>query len=124
MADDGMKMNGTNGVQLWDTAFSVKALLECRTVAEEPAFRPTLTRALAFLEETQVRRDVPDCSRVYRHISNGGFPFSTRDCGWIVADCTAEGLLAVLYLQELPYVHIPARCTHAHTRWTCINDAV
>lgn len=30
----------------------------------------------------------------------GGFPFSTLDCGWIVADCTAEGLKAVLLLQE------------------------
>lgn len=31
----------------------------------------------------------------------GGFPFSTRDCGWIVADCTAEGLKSVMLLQEL-----------------------
>ena len=30
----------------------------------------------------------------------GGFPFSTRACGWIVADCTAEGLKAVMLLQE------------------------
>ena len=29
-----------------------------------------------------------------------GFPFSTRDCGWIVSDCTAEGLKAVLALQD------------------------
>ncbi|XP_037685834.1 lanosterol synthase isoform X3 [Choloepus didactylus] len=35
---------------------------------------------------------------------------STRDCGWIVADCTAEALKAVLLLQQLcPFVpeHIP-----------------
>ena len=31
----------------------------------------------------------------------GGFPFSTRDCGWIVADCTAEGLKSLMLLQEL-----------------------
>ena len=30
----------------------------------------------------------------------GGFPFSTHDCGWIVSDCTAEGLKAVMLLQE------------------------
>ena len=29
-----------------------------------------------------------------------GFPFSTRDCGWIVSDCTAEGLKALLTLQD------------------------
>uniref|UniRef100_A0A8D2LCI4 Terpene cyclase/mutase family member n=1 Tax=Varanus komodoensis TaxID=61221 RepID=A0A8D2LCI4_VARKO len=40
----------------------------------------------------------------------GGFPFSTRDCGWIVADCTAEGLKSVMLLQEkCPFIkdHIP-----------------
>lgn len=36
------------------------------------------------------------CVRVIQ----GGFPFSTRDCGWIVADCTAEGLKSVMLLQE------------------------
>ena len=29
-----------------------------------------------------------------------GFPFSTRDCGWIVADCTAEGLKALLFVHD------------------------
>uniref|UniRef100_A0A7N6F700 Terpene cyclase/mutase family member n=1 Tax=Anabas testudineus TaxID=64144 RepID=A0A7N6F700_ANATE len=38
----------------------------------------------------------------------GGFPFSTRDCGWIVADCTAEGLKSVMLLQEqCPYISQP-----------------
>lgn len=40
----------------------------------------------------------------------GGFPFSTLDCGWIVADCTAEALKSVLLTQEkCPFVttHIP-----------------
>ena len=30
----------------------------------------------------------------------GGFPFSTAACGWTVSDCTAEGLKAVMLLQE------------------------
>ncbi|XP_047226466.1 lanosterol synthase-like [Girardinichthys multiradiatus] len=34
-------------------------------------------------------------------LDTGGFPFSTRDCGWIVADCTAEGLKSLMLLQEL-----------------------
>ena len=33
-------------------------------------------------------------------VFQGAFPFSTRECGWIVADCTAEGLKAVLGLQK------------------------
>lgn len=41
-------------------------------------------------------------------VLQGGFPFSTRDCGWIVADCTAEGLRSVMLLQELcPSVRRP-----------------
>lgn len=36
-----------------------------------------------------------------RCVFQGGFPFSTRDCGWIVADCTAEGLKSMMLLQEL-----------------------
>ena len=27
---DGMKMNGTNGSQLWDTAFTIQAFTECK----------------------------------------------------------------------------------------------
>lgn len=40
----------------------------------------------------------------------GGFPFSTLDCGWIVADCTAEALKSILLTQEkCPFVttHVP-----------------
>lgn len=31
----------------------------------------------------------------YRHISKGGWTFSTADQGWPLADCTAEGLQVV-----------------------------
>uniref|UniRef100_A0A8C8IEG4 Terpene cyclase/mutase family member n=1 Tax=Oncorhynchus tshawytscha TaxID=74940 RepID=A0A8C8IEG4_ONCTS len=42
----------------------------------------------------------PEYQKYYRQMNKGGFPFSTRDCGWIVADCTAEGLKSVMLLQE------------------------
>ena len=32
--------------------------------------------------------------------TQGAFPFSTVECGWIVSDCTAEGLKSVMLLQE------------------------
>ncbi len=41
VAEDGMKMQGYNGTQLWDVSFSVMALLESPTVAA--AFAPTFT---------------------------------------------------------------------------------
>lgn len=46
------------------------------------------------------------CPSSYRSLTfQGGFPFSTLDCGWIVADCTAEALKSILLLQEkCPFV--------------------
>uniref|UniRef100_A0A6Q2XMB6 Terpene cyclase/mutase family member n=1 Tax=Esox lucius TaxID=8010 RepID=A0A6Q2XMB6_ESOLU len=76
---------GTNGSQLWDTAFAVQAFLE---IPDNP----------------------PDFQKYYRQMNKGGFPFSTRDCGWIVADCTAEGLKSLMLLQEqCPFIsqHVP-----------------
>lgn len=40
----------------------------------------------------------------YRHISKGAWPFSTRDHGWPISDCTSEGIKCVLLLQKLPYI--------------------
>uniref|UniRef100_A0A8U7MHM8 Terpene cyclase/mutase family member n=1 Tax=Corvus moneduloides TaxID=1196302 RepID=A0A8U7MHM8_CORMO len=81
---------GTNGSQLWDTAFAIQAFLEPGT-----SRLPSLVSCLL-----QIPENPPDYQKYYRHMNKGGFPFSTRDCGWIVADCTAEGLKAVMLLQE------------------------
>lgn len=48
----------------------------------------------------QVLEDVPDRDKYYRHISYGAWPFSTRDHGWPISDCTAEGVKATLALQQ------------------------
>uniref|UniRef100_A0A8C9ZCY4 Terpene cyclase/mutase family member n=1 Tax=Sander lucioperca TaxID=283035 RepID=A0A8C9ZCY4_SANLU len=86
---DGMKMQGTNGSQLWDTCFAVQAFLEV-TQKEKEKKRLLNASEQAGIYNKDLRVEV--C---------GGFPFSTRDCGWIVADCTAEGLKSVMLLQEL-----------------------
>ena len=36
----------------------------------------------------------------YRDETKGGWPFSTRDIGWVVADCTGEGLKGALICKE------------------------
>lgn len=41
-------------------------------------------------------------SAFYRHISKGAWPFSTRDHGWPISDCSSEGLKAALTLANLP----------------------
>ncbi|KAF3815559.1 hypothetical protein GH733_016832 [Mirounga leonina] len=101
---DGMKMQGTNGSQVWDTAFATQALLEAGA-QHRPEFSSSLQQAHEFLRISQVPDSPPDYQKYYRQMSKGGFPFSTLDCGWIVADCTAEALKSILLLQEkCPFV--------------------
>ncbi|KAG4306237.1 hypothetical protein PORY_000225 [Pneumocystis oryctolagi] len=100
VSKEGMMMNGTNGVQLWDTSFSVQALVESG-LAEEPEFRDSMIKALNFLDKCQIRKDCDDQQKCYRHQRKGAWPFSTQEQGYTVSDCTAEGLKAVLFLQKL-----------------------
>ncbi|XP_022842490.1 cycloartenol Synthase-like [Olea europaea var. sylvestris] len=100
LAEDGMKMQGYNGSQLWDTTFVVQAIISTK-LGEE--FGTTLRKAHTYLKKSQVLEDCPgDLSLWYRHISKGGWSFSTADQGWPVSDCTVEGLKAVLLLSKLP----------------------
>nr|AUC63275.1 cycloartenol synthase [Kalopanax septemlobus] len=100
LAEDGMKMQGYNGSQLWDTAFAVQAIISTNLLNE---FGPTLRKAHMFIKNSQVLDDCPgDLDFWYRHISKGAWPFSTADHGWPISDCTAEGFKAVLLLSKLP----------------------
>jgi squalene/oxidosqualene cyclase-like protein len=106
ISEDGMKMQGYNGSQLWDTAFSIQAILETPDLyLNDAATRDCLEKAAHFIDVTQVREDVPENDRFYRHISKGAWPFSTRDHGWPISDCTSEGLKSALLLREkCPFV--------------------
>ncbi|KAI9297494.1 terpene synthase [Neoconidiobolus thromboides FSU 785] len=97
---DGMMMNGTNGVQLWDTAFIVQAMVEAK-LQEKEEFKDSLIKAYEFIDQCQIKSNSIHYGKDYRHISKGAWPFSTRDQSYTVSDCTAEGLKAVLYLQNL-----------------------
>jgi squalene/oxidosqualene cyclase-like protein len=99
---DGTKVQGYHSSQLWDTAFAVHAMLES---GELDSCHDTLVRAHAFIEDNQVRADLPLRERSFRDISKGGWGFSAKDNGWIVSDCTAEGLRAALALA--PHVEKP-----------------
>lgn len=101
VAADGAKMQGYNGSQLWDTAFSVQAIIATGMVDRAQA---VLQRAYHYIDITQVREDVPNKEKYYRHQSKGAWPFSTRDHGWPISDCTAEGVKSVLLLQQLPFI--------------------
>ncbi|KAH7298679.1 hypothetical protein KP509_25G053900 [Ceratopteris richardii] len=100
IAEDGMKMQGYNGSQSWDTSFAVQALVSTGLLE---ICGPMLKKAHHYIDKSQVREDCPgDLKFWYRHISKGAWPFSTRDHGWPISDCTAEGLKAALILRLLP----------------------
>jgi lanosterol synthase len=93
---DGMTSGGTNGAQVWDTAFTVIAVAEAG-LAQVPQFKNSMQKALEFLETSQFQDDLAD---PYRQRRKGGWPFSTKDNGYIVSDCAAEGMKATIMLQE------------------------
>jgi lanosterol synthase len=65
---DGMTSGGTNGVQVWDTAFTVIAVAEAG-LARNPEFKDTMHKALEFLELSQFTDDLED---PYRQKRKGG----------------------------------------------------
>ena len=95
---DGVRMNGYNSLQVWDTVFAVQA------AAATPRWKdyaPQLRRAHAFLRDNQVKDDVPDRAAYYRDPSRGGWPFSNLPHGWPITDCTAEGFKSAILLAGL-----------------------
>lgn len=101
MKNEGMLMNGTNGVQTWDTAFLVQAVVDAG-FATDPKWKDMLLGALRFLEDQQIRADCPEQAKCYRQRRKGAWAFSTKDQGYTVSDCTSEAMKAVMMLQRLP----------------------
>lgn len=97
VAEDGMKMNGYNGSQFWDTAFASQALLEGGAEKRHPG---RLEKAYAFVEDSQVKEEVRLHTHFFRHDSYGGWPFSTSEHGWPITDCSAEGISTAIAFDE------------------------
>jgi squalene/oxidosqualene cyclase-like protein len=97
---DGMKMQGYNSTELWDTVFAVQALWATPFAQEHPEM---MRAAHRYIRDNQILEDVPDAEAHYRHASRGGWPFSDRAHGWPITDCTAEGLkCAIGFEREQP----------------------
>ena len=103
---DGMKMQGYNGSQLWDTAFAMLAILESG-LPEQGEHLDVLSHAHNFVDHNQVKENVPDGRRYFRDPIKGAWPFSTAEQSWTVSDCTAEGLKASLLCAPLMERPIP-----------------
>lgn len=100
MNKEGMLSNGTDGVQVWDTAFLIQAVVEAG-LAETPKWKPMLDGAAAFLADQQIGEEVKDFEVCYRQRRKGAWPFSTKAQGYTVSDCTAEALKATIQLQKI-----------------------
>lgn len=57
---------GTNGSQLWDTAFVIQAFLEA---GGEGEFKDTLSKAHDFLKNTQIPENPPNYQKYYRQMN-------------------------------------------------------
>lgn len=117
MSKGGMMMNGTDGVQTWDTAFTIQAVVAAG-LADDPRYKPMMEKALSFLESQQFTghplgyeqsstySDPPTAKTSpeagYRQARRGAWGFSTRSQGYTVSDCTSEALKAILELQAIP----------------------
>ena len=102
MNKDGMFVNGTDGLQCWDTSFVIQAIHACGGYMDKPEYKDMLVRALPFLEDQQIPENCTDQHKNYRQVRKGSWPFSKRNQGYAVSDCTAEALKAVLLLQSTP----------------------
>ncbi|KAJ6624958.1 terpenoid cyclases/protein prenyltransferase alpha-alpha toroid [Mycena sp. CBHHK59/15] len=90
---EGMMMCGTNGSQLWDVGFITQALVETGLADEN---KESLIKALEWLDESQMLDDPKHYKTAYRHTTKGAWGFSTREQGYVVSDCTGEGLKALI----------------------------
>ncbi|KAK6517020.1 Lanosterol synthase (Oxidosqualene--lanosterol cyclase) [Arthrobotrys conoides] len=100
--EEGMLLNGTNGVQVWDTSFAVQSVVECG-FSTQPEWRDMLSSAHLFLDDQQISLEISDeKQKCYRQQRKGAWAFSTRDQGYTVSDCTAEALKAVIQIQMTP----------------------
>lgn len=104
MCREGLAASGTDGTACWDTSLVVQAVCGSSSSIDllgNPDSVRVLKSALDFLDNAQIRQDCLGVSHTYRQSRRGGWPFSTREQGYIISDTTAEALRAVLHLQRL-----------------------
>ena len=95
-----MTEDDRNGSRLWDIAFIAQAIVGPGLATEEPN-RASCVKALGWLDLAQIKGNTMHYGKDYRHQGKRVWPFSTPAQSYTVSDCTAEGLKAVLYLQEI-----------------------
>jgi squalene/oxidosqualene cyclase-like protein len=96
-SENGLGFGGYNSTALWDTAFAAQAICATSFSSE---YADALGRAWGFIKENQINEELPEPEKHYRHRTRGGWPFSDREHGWPISDCTAEGFKSTVALEE------------------------
>jgi squalene/oxidosqualene cyclase-like protein len=103
-AKDGIKMNGYQSSETWDTAFAVQAIAATGYLERNAVM---LQKAGQFLSAAQILTNPSQYQHYFRHPTRGGWPFSNGNQGWPTSDCTAEALSAMLILQPVMTDFLP-----------------
>ncbi|CAK9290552.1 unnamed protein product [Gordionus sp. m RMFG-2023] len=120
MGDSGLRLMGTNGSQFWDTCFYVQSLLEIvetssslnvgknESKEENDCVKSAATCIILAVKNyfmtQQSLTNLKDYETFFRHPDKGGFPFSTKVCGWIISDSTAEAIFILSQIYRTLFV--------------------
>lgn len=93
----GLTVMGTNGSQVWDCAFFIQYFFVAG-LAELPEYHDVIVRSFEFLIRSQF--DTECVGGSFRDKRKGAWPFSTKEQGYTVSDCTAESIKAIIMVMN------------------------
>ncbi|QPG77146.1 Lanosterol synthase (Oxidosqualene--lanosterol cyclase) [Brettanomyces nanus] len=93
----GMTVMGTNGSQTWDSCFAIQSFF-ISGLAKKPKYHDMIVRAFEFLVRSQF--DTECIPGSFRDKRIGAWPFSTKEQGYTVTDCTSEAMKAILIVMN------------------------
>ncbi|GME94228.1 unnamed protein product [Ambrosiozyma monospora] len=93
----GMTVMGTNGSQVWDCAFAIQYYFVAG-LAELDEYHETIVNSFKFLIRSQFDTECVEGS--FRDKRIGAWPFSTKEQGYTVTDCTAESIKAIVMVMN------------------------
>ncbi|CCH45222.1 lanosterol synthase [Wickerhamomyces ciferrii] len=100
LGPQGLTVMGTNGSQVWDTAFAVQYFFMAG-LDEFPEYHDMIEKGYKFLVRSQFTEECVPGS--FRDKRKGAWPFSTKTQGYVVSDCTAEALKAIIMVRNSPH---------------------
>lgn len=97
LGPQGLTVMGTNGSQVWDTAFAVQYFFMAG-LDKFPEYHEFIERGYRFLVRSQFTEECVEGS--FRDKRKGAWGFSTKTQGYVVSDCTAEALKAIIMVRN------------------------